>query len=190
MHFKIFFLSFFLFFFVCSSCSNSFKLVANAHSKQQENLKDKDLHVVESFDETRYTYQTEKIDTLQTLESQTLSSTVKSDKKDFFSSHFVKISAKNKIQNKLLSSKWVAPIISKKENHEGSQSENFWGDMIKDFFITLLIGIIIIFIVVTIIEYGSPLLIQWILIILACLAALFILILLITWIVLKIQGEI
>lgn len=190
MHFKIFFLSFFLLFFVCSSCSNSFKLVANSHSKQQENLKNKKLIEVESFDETRHTYQIEKNDSNQTVESQILSSTVKSDKKDFFSSSSLKIGTKNKIQNKLLSSRWVAPIISKDESQLVKQSENFWGDMIKDFFLTLLIGIIIIFIVVSIIEYGSPLLIQWILIILACLAALFILILLITWIVLKIQGEI
>ena len=190
MRFKTCLLSLFLILFVCSSCSNSFKLVANAHSKQQENSINKDLIVVESFDEIVNDHQKEKIDTLQILELSSSPSTIKSDKKDFFSSRFVKISAKNKIQNKLLSSRWVAPIISKDESQLVKQSENFWGDMIKDFFLTLLIGIIIIFIVVSIIEYGSPLLIQWILIILACLAALFILILLITWIVLKIQGEI
>jgi hypothetical protein len=190
MRFTTCLLSLFLILFVCSSCSNSFKLVANAHSKQQENSINKNLIVVESFDEIVNYHQKEKIDPLQILELSSSPSTIKSDKKEFFSSRFLKIGPKNKLQNKLLSSKWVAPIISKKENHEGNRSENFWGDMIKDFFITLLIGIIIIFLVVTIIEYGSPLLIQWILIILACLAALFIVILLITWIVLKILGEI
>ena len=190
MRFKTFFLFFFLFFFVCSSCSNSFKLVANAHSKQQENSINKDLIVVESFDEIVNDHQKEKIDTLQILELSSSPSTIKSDKKEFFSSHFLKIRTQIKIKNNLLSLKSSVPIISKDESQLVKQSGNFWVDLIREFFIGLLIGIIVVLIITCIIVYGSPELIYWILIILGCLAALFILALFITWIVLKIQGEI
>ena len=91
----------------------------------------------------------------------------------------------------LIKAKVQNPFVSIQKSSEielNEASGNFWGDLIKDFFLGLLIGAIIALIITCIIVYGSPELIYWILIILGCLAALFIVVLFFTWIVLMIQG--
>ena len=191
MHLKLFI---FLTILICSSCTNSFKLISNGGSTQKAKFGKKEMNHDCAINVTHEISLSEHADSVSfPTKSEILNENDKSIKKTILSSLTLNRRIQANVHNN--SVKTLVPntsVLSQKspEIHGQKTSENFWGDLIKDFFLTLLIGIIVIFIVVSIIVYGGPLLIHWILISLGILAALFILILFITWIVLKIEGEI
>jgi hypothetical protein len=177
---------------IVSSCSHSFKLVANtqSHSKQNE-LSEKNVNShVSSFNVKNEIPTEEKVDSISLLKTKIKNENLNILKKVIFSSLSVKeVIHSNNIN--LIKAKVQNPFVSIQKSSEielNEPSGNFWGDLIKDFFLGLLIGAIIALIITCIIVYGSPELIYWILIILGCLAALFIVVLFFTWIVLMIQG--
>jgi hypothetical protein len=192
MSFKI--LTFFVFTIslIVSSCSHSFKLVANTQSNSKQNeLSEKNVNSqVSSFNVKNENTTEEKVDSISLPKTKIKNENFNIVKKVIFSSlSFKEVILSNNLN--LIKAKVQNPFVSIQKSSEIELNEppgNFWGDLIKDFFLGLLIGAIIALIITCIIVYGSPELIYWILIILGCLAALFIVVLFFTWIVLMIQG--